>query len=166
VVDAPLPTQANRDILPMSTGVPILPTQSAQITGRPQTLVYKIGRFVISKAESEKGAFKTPTLRNITQTAPYMHDGSEATLTEVVEFYNRGGIANPYLSKEIKPLGLNAGEIAMAATPAPGAGLPITPFRDTSVGRRYRAASRARSRSNTSSTPCSTSRAIRTRAFA
>ena len=56
VVDAPLPTQANRDILPMSTGVPILPTQSAQITGRPQTLVFKIGRFVISNAGTSGGA--------------------------------------------------------------------------------------------------------------
>jgi len=56
VVDAPLPTQANRDILPMSTGVPILPTQSAQITGRPQVLVFKIGRFVISNAGTAGGA--------------------------------------------------------------------------------------------------------------
>ena len=56
VVEAPLPTQANRDILPMSTGVPILPTQSAQITGRPQTLVFKIGRFVISNAGTSGGA--------------------------------------------------------------------------------------------------------------
>jgi len=56
VVEAPLPTQANRDILPMSTGVPILPTQSAQITGRPQTLVFKIGRFVISNAGTAGGA--------------------------------------------------------------------------------------------------------------
>jgi hypothetical protein len=56
VVDAPLPTQANRDILPMSTGVPILPTQSAQITGRPQTLVFKIGRFVISNAGTSGGS--------------------------------------------------------------------------------------------------------------
>jgi len=56
VVDAPLPTQANRDILPMSTGVPILPTQSAQITGRPQTLVFKIGRFMISNAGTAGGA--------------------------------------------------------------------------------------------------------------
>ena len=56
VVDAPLPTQANRDILPMSTGVPILPTQMAQITGRPQTLVYKIGRFMISNAGTAGGA--------------------------------------------------------------------------------------------------------------
>ncbi|MBI1814701.1 MAG: c-type cytochrome [Deltaproteobacteria bacterium] len=70
-----------------------------------------LGRFEISKAESEKGAFKTPTLRNIAQTAPYMHDGSEATLTQVVEFYNRGGVKNPWLSKEIKPLGLTASEV-------------------------------------------------------
>ena len=56
VVTAPMPTQANRDILPMSTGVPILPTQSAQITGRPQVLVFKIGRFVISNAGTAGGA--------------------------------------------------------------------------------------------------------------
>ena len=56
VVAAPMPTQANRDILPMSTGVPILPTQSAQITGRPQVLVFKIGRFVISNAGTAGGA--------------------------------------------------------------------------------------------------------------
>ena len=71
-----------------------------------------LGRFVISKAESEKGAFKTPTLRNIAQTAPYMHDGSEATLTQTMEFYNRGGVSNPYLSQEIKPLGLKPEEVA------------------------------------------------------
>ena len=56
VVEAPMPTQANRDILPMSTGVPILPTQSAQITGRPQALVFKIGRFLISNAGTAGGA--------------------------------------------------------------------------------------------------------------
>jgi len=69
------------------------------------------GRFVISKAESEKGAFKTPTLRNIVETAPYMHDGSEATLRQVVEFYNRGGVKNPWLSKEIKPLNLTPQQV-------------------------------------------------------
>ena len=56
VVAAPLPTQANRDILPMSTGVPILPTQSAQITGRPQVLVFKCGAFVISNGGTSGGA--------------------------------------------------------------------------------------------------------------
>ena len=56
VVEAPPPTQANRDILPMSTGVPILPTQSAQITGRPQVLAYRCGRFLISNAGTAGGA--------------------------------------------------------------------------------------------------------------
>jgi cytochrome c peroxidase len=70
-----------------------------------------LGRYVVSKADSERGAFKTPTLRNVVQTAPYMHDGSEATLTEVVEFYNRGGVKNQWLSKEIKPLNLTPAEV-------------------------------------------------------
>ena len=65
-----------------------------------------LGRFAISKFEPDKGAFKTPTLRNITQSAPYMHDGSEATLEQVIDLYDRGGKANPWLSKEIHPLHL------------------------------------------------------------
>jgi cytochrome c peroxidase len=70
-----------------------------------------LGRFDVSKAESEKGAFKTPTLRNVVETAPYMHDGSEVTLTQVVQFYDRGGVKNPWLSKEIKPLNLTPQEV-------------------------------------------------------
>ena len=70
-----------------------------------------LGRFEISKAESEKGAFKTPGLRNIAEGAPYMHDGSDATLKQVVEFYNRGGVKNAWLSKEIKPLNLTSSEV-------------------------------------------------------
>ena len=69
-----------------------------------------LGRYTVTKAESEKGAFKTPTLRNVAQTPPYMHDGSEATLRAVVDFYNRGGRPNPNLAKEIKPLGLTPQE--------------------------------------------------------
>lgn len=64
------------------------------------------GRFAISNKIHQDGAFKTPTLRNIAQTAPYMHDGSEKTLEETVEFYDKGGNPNPNLSKEIKPLHL------------------------------------------------------------
>lgn len=69
-----------------------------------------LGRYDVTKKDEDKGKFKTPTLRNSTQTAPYMHDGSEATLADVVEFYNKGGIPNPNLSKEIKPLNLSAQE--------------------------------------------------------
>ena len=51
-----------------------------------------------------RGAFKTPTLREVARTAPYMHDGSLATLEEVVDFYNRGGRPNPNLDSDIEPL--------------------------------------------------------------
>ncbi len=60
------------------------------------------GRFVVSKDPRDRGAFKTPTLREITKHAPYMHDGSMATLREVVEFYNRGGNVNPWLDPKMK----------------------------------------------------------------
>lgn len=66
-----------------------------------------LGRFAISGKDEDKGAFKTPTLRDIEHTAPYMHDGSLKTLEEVVEHYNRGGIKNPYLNGRIKPLNLS-----------------------------------------------------------
>jgi len=71
-----------------------------------------IGRYEVTKVEPDKGAFKTPTLRNITQTAPYLHDGSEPTLQAVVEFYDRGGTPNKWLSKEIHPLKLTPQEKA------------------------------------------------------
>ncbi len=57
-----------------------------------------------------RGDFKTPTLREIARTAPYMHDGSLATLEDVIAFYDRGGRANPHLDPEIRPLRLSAEE--------------------------------------------------------
>ncbi len=69
-----------------------------------------LGRYDVTKKEEDKGAFKTPTLRNVIHTAPYMHDGSEATLMDVVEFYDKGGIKNPQLSADIKPLNLSSSE--------------------------------------------------------
>lgn len=69
-----------------------------------------LGRFKVTKKESDKGAFKTPTLRNIAASAPYLHDGSAKTLEEVIDFYDKGGTRNPNLSKEIKPLKLTAQE--------------------------------------------------------
>lgn len=65
-----------------------------------------LGRFEQTKEEKDKGAFKTPTVRNIAQTGPYMHDGSQKTLEEVVEWYAKGGHANPWLSDKIKKLDL------------------------------------------------------------
>ena len=59
-----------------------------------------LGRFEITKDEKDKGAFKTPTIRNVALSAPYMHDGSQKTLEEVVEWYAKGGHPNPHLSDE------------------------------------------------------------------
>jgi cytochrome c peroxidase len=69
-----------------------------------------LGRYDVTKKEEDKGAFKTPTLRNVVHTAPYMHDGSESTLMEVIEFYVKGGIKNPQLSADMKPLELTSSE--------------------------------------------------------
>ncbi|XZE55223.1 cytochrome-c peroxidase [Planctomycetaceae bacterium SH139] len=70
-----------------------------------------LGRYVVTKEEAMKGAFKTPTLRNIALTAPYMHDGSQQTLEEVMVWYNKGGHPNPWLSDKMKPLNLTEAEI-------------------------------------------------------
>lgn len=69
-----------------------------------------LGRFTETKVEKDKGAFKTPTTRNVALSAPYMHDGSLATLEEVVEHYNKGGDKNPWLSDKIVPLKLTPQE--------------------------------------------------------
>lgn len=68
------------------------------------------GRFKIKAVASMKGAFKTPTLRDIALTAPYFHDGSATTLMEVVEHYNRGGDDKSNLSKDVRPLNLSNAE--------------------------------------------------------
>jgi cytochrome c peroxidase len=70
------------------------------------------GRFAITKEQKDTGAFKTPQLRNVAKTAPYMHDGSEATLAAVIDFYNRGGNPNPHLDGGMRPLGLSDAEKA------------------------------------------------------
>jgi cytochrome c peroxidase len=69
------------------------------------------GRYVVTGNEPDLGAFKTPTLREVTKRAPYMHDGSIATLREVVEHYNSGAISNPHLDPKIEPLDLTEAEI-------------------------------------------------------
>jgi cytochrome c peroxidase len=64
------------------------------------------GRYIVTKNPAEWGAFKTPTLREIANTAPYMHDGRFNTLEEVVDFYDKGGIPNKNLDQTMKPLKL------------------------------------------------------------
>jgi cytochrome c peroxidase len=65
------------------------------------------GREAVTKDEVDRGAFKTPTVRNVEHSAPYMHDGSQKTLEEVVEWYAKGGHPNPHLDAKIKKLDLN-----------------------------------------------------------
>jgi cytochrome c peroxidase len=71
-----------------------------------------LGRYAVTKREEHRGAFKTPTLRDVSRHPPYMHDGSVKTLPDVVALYNRGGTPNRWLSGEMRPLGLTASEQA------------------------------------------------------
>jgi cytochrome c peroxidase len=74
--------------------------------------VSELGRFVVTLQPSDIGRFKTPTLRNVAVTAPYMHDGSLKTLEEVVDLYDKGGENNPLLDSGIRPLNLTDQEKA------------------------------------------------------
>ncbi len=79
-------------------------------TGSRQAAFQDEGRFIVTGKPEDRGAFKTPTLRDVARTAPYMHDGHLATLDEVVKFYDEGGRANPNLDPEIRPLRLTTAE--------------------------------------------------------
>lgn len=68
------------------------------------------GRSAVTNKDADRGAFKTPTLREVSRTSPYMHDGSLTILEDVVEFYNRGGNSNPHLDSELRPLNLTPEE--------------------------------------------------------
>jgi len=69
-----------------------------------------LGRYQITKAREEKGAFRTPSLRNVGKTGPYMHDGSLADLPAVIAHYVKGGEANPLLDPKLHPLVLSEAE--------------------------------------------------------
>lgn len=70
-----------------------------------------LGRYEVTGRPDDRWRYRTPTLRNIALTAPYMHDGSLATLREVLLFYNRGGVPNEVLDPLISPLGLSDPDI-------------------------------------------------------
>ena len=69
-----------------------------------------LGRFEVTRQPEDRGRFKTPSLRNVALTAPYMHDGSIKTLGEVIEFYDRGAGRNPNLDDQFRPLALSLPE--------------------------------------------------------
>jgi len=94
------------------------------------------GREEVSKMLGDRGSFKTPTVRDVALTGPYMHDGSLKTLEEVIEHYVKGGIPNPQLDEEIFPLKLTAEQKAdlvtflkegLASNPYPTAEPPELP---------------------------------------
>ena len=70
-----------------------------------------LGLYYTTKREEDKGKFRTPSLREVELTRPYMHNGAFKTLNEVVEFYNRGGGDDPAKDPQLRPLGLTEQEI-------------------------------------------------------
>jgi cytochrome c peroxidase len=91
---------------------PLLSDEAFHNTGvawRSGTLADE-GRARVTGMAADRGAFKTPTLREVARTAPYMHDGSFAILEDVVEYYDRGGAQNPALDNRLRPLNLTSSE--------------------------------------------------------
>ncbi|MDO8940002.1 MAG: cytochrome c peroxidase [Methylicorpusculum sp.] len=86
--------------------------KEVDITGLTDAQRSELGRFAVTRIPADLGRFKTPTLRNVAVTAPYMHDGSLKTLEEVIEHYDKGGISNAYIDPKIFPLHLTVQEKA------------------------------------------------------
>ena len=78
--------------------------------GRVSGSTTDTGRYQVTGEPGDMGRFKTPTLREVVRTPPYMHDGSLATLKEVIDFYDKGGIKNTWLDTELEPLRLQETE--------------------------------------------------------
>ncbi len=95
--------------------VPLGGGETAEVSAAEMTALFggdlrDDGRFEVTREPKDRWAYKTPNLRNVTLTAPYMHDGSLATLREVIEFYDRGGIDNPGKDPLLQPLHLSPEE--------------------------------------------------------
>ncbi len=105
-----LPDQAAGERVQLAPGVFVeVPKEIIDQVGAPPPA--DLGRYEITQDPADRWKYKTPSLRNVALTAPYMHDGSIPTLREVVEFYDRGGVPNPLLDPRIRPLGLSEREI-------------------------------------------------------
>lgn len=97
--------------LQVAPGV-VINVDPTSLSGLRREASNDLGYYEITQNPADRWAYKTPSLRNVALTAPYMHNGSLSTLTDVVGFYNQGGVANETLSPLIKPLGLSEEEIA------------------------------------------------------
>jgi cytochrome c peroxidase len=101
---APLAQQAERELAQGHLAA----IDTAAITSEMSVL----GRFLVTRTQSDIASYKTPGLRNIAVTAPYFHDGSMQTLWDVMDHYNKGdGITDPWLDKDMQPLALSESEI-------------------------------------------------------
>jgi cytochrome c peroxidase len=101
---APLAQQVEREL----AQVHLAAIDTAAITSETSV----VGRFVVTRKQSDIASFKTPGLRNVVVTAPYFHDGSMQTLWDVIDHYNKGdGITDPWLDKDMQPLALSEPEI-------------------------------------------------------
>src|SRR5882724_11423297 len=110
-----------------------------------QTDMSALGRFLITKRERDIAAFKTPGLRNVLVTGPYFHDGSQETLWDVMDHYNKGdGLQDPYLDEDIQPLAPTEGDIDDVV--AFLASLTSAPYKDQGI--KELARQRALSRTN------------------
>lgn len=96
-------------VVPLAPGVQTVLTD-ADLADYSPRVPPDLGRFEITLDPADRYAFKTPSLRNVAHAAPYMHDGSLATLEEVVEFYDQGGGDAPGKSEALSPLGIGADE--------------------------------------------------------
>lgn len=94
-------------------GIKLVNSSDAEAVDRAalETDMSELGRFLVTKQAKDVGAFKTPGLRNLLVTQPYFHDGSQATLWDAMDHYNKGGIHNPFLDGGVVPLGLSEPEI-------------------------------------------------------
>ncbi|MGD2075636.1 MAG: cytochrome c peroxidase [Gammaproteobacteria bacterium] len=97
--------------VPESGTITLAPGETLSVTAVPPDRTNDLGRYEITLDPDDRWKYKTPTLRNVALTAPYMHDGSIGSLRAVVEHYNGGGVANETLDPLIRPLSLNATEI-------------------------------------------------------
>jgi cytochrome c peroxidase len=88
-----------------------VPVPKNVINSVAEPLPSDLGRYEVTQDPADRWQYKTPTLRNVSLTAPYMHNGAFGTLKEVLDFYNQGGFPNPLLDPLIHPLGLTEGEI-------------------------------------------------------
>ena len=87
-------------------------TPELPIPGPPETPPSDDGRFEATGNENDRGKFRTPTLRNVALTAPYMHDGSLPTLQAVVRYYDGGGEPHDGLDRRVHPLSLGEDDVA------------------------------------------------------